>query len=169
MGFLIWHVSLRWRAALDRALTPLGITSTHYAVLASLYGLSRTERRPSQRELADFSGLAPVYVSKLVRHLERAGLLRRVDSPADARAVQLTLTERGTEAVRAGVATVRALEEQRLAPLGGREGERSGALRELLLELLRHADSIEDAPQPSHAALGLPDTPDTVSETEETP
>ena len=141
-GFLLWHVTLRWRAALDRALAPLGITASQYAVLASLHGLSRAGARPSQRELADFSGLGPMYVSKLVRALEQAGLLRRATSAADPRAVELTLTERGAEVVRAGAATVRALEDERLAPLGGRDGERSVVLRELLLALLRHAETI---------------------------
>lgn len=139
-GFLIWHLSLRWRAELDRKLAPLGITSSQYAVLASLSGLSDTNPQPSQRELSDFSGLAPMHVSKLVRALEHAGLLRRAVKQGDPRAVQLTLTERGVEVVRLGVATVRALEEERLAPLGGRDGERSATLRELLLVLLRHAD-----------------------------
>jgi DNA-binding MarR family transcriptional regulator len=157
MGFLIWHVSLRWRAALDRGLAPLGITSTQYALLASLHWLSRGGVQPSQRELADFSGLAPIYVSRLARCLEAAGLLRRTDSPADSRAVQLTLTERGGEVVRTGVSTVRALEEQRLAPLGGRDGERSATLRESLLVLLRHAEQTDDARGPSPAALDLPD------------
>ena len=167
MGFLIWHVSLRWRASLDRALTPLGITATQYSVLASLHGLSRNGDRPSQRELAEFSGLAPIYISKLVRSLERAGLLHRADSPADSRAVQLTLTERGVEVVRAGVATVRALEEQRLAPLGGRDSELSATLRELLLALLRHAEATDDARLPSPAALNLAD--DVPSERQESP
>jgi DNA-binding MarR family transcriptional regulator len=151
-GFLLWHVTLRWRAALDRGLAPLGITATQYAVLASLQGLSHAGARPSQRELADFSGLAPMHVSKLVRALERAGLVERAGSRADPRAVELTITARGLEVVRAGLATVRALEEERLAPLGGRDSARSAALRELLLALLRHAEATDDARQPSPGA-----------------
>ena len=42
-------------------------------MLASLYGLSRGGRLPSQRELADFTGLDPIYVSKLVRVLQSGG------------------------------------------------------------------------------------------------
>jgi DNA-binding MarR family transcriptional regulator len=155
-GFLLWHVTLRWRASLDRALAPLGITSTQYSVLASLHGLAQAGPPPTQRQLAEFSGLAPIYVSRLVRTLQRAGLLQRSESPADSRAIQLALTERGLQIVRAGVVTVRTLEEQRLAPLGGRDSEPSASLRELLLILLRHAESTDDVPQPNPAALGLP-------------
>jgi MarR family transcriptional regulator, organic hydroperoxide resistance regulator len=153
-GFLIWHVSLRWRAMLDRALVPLGITATQYAVLAPLYALTRQGARPSQREIADFSGLGDMHVSKLARALERAGLLRRVKSSTDPRVIELSLTERGADVVRAGVSVVRRLEEERLVPLGGRDSARSVALRELLKALLRHADA-PDAGRRSPAATAL--------------
>jgi DNA-binding MarR family transcriptional regulator len=137
IGFLVWHLTLRWRAELDRALAPLGLTSAQYAVLASLYGLSQGGARPNQRELAEFAGLEPMHVSKLVRALQRAGLVERTSHPADTRAVQLHVTDRGVQVVTASRKTVLALEEQRLAPLGGRGSQRSTELREALLVLLR--------------------------------
>jgi DNA-binding MarR family transcriptional regulator len=153
LGYLVWHLTLRWRAELDRALAPLGLTSAQYAVLASLHGLSRAGApRPSQRELADFAGLEPMHVSKLVRALQRAGLVARADNPTDTRAVQLSVTDRGVEVVTAARATVLRLEEQRLAPLGGRTSQQSAQLREALLVLLRHTQA------PSPARPGGTDT-----------
>jgi DNA-binding MarR family transcriptional regulator len=145
IGYLVWHLTLRWRAQLDRALAPLGLTSAQYSVLASLYGLSRGGAQPSQRELADFAGLEPMHVSKLIRALERAGLVERAGNPADTRAVQLRVTDRGVEVVTAGRATVLELEEQRLAPLGGRLSQQSAELRETLLTLLRHTEATHSA------------------------
>jgi DNA-binding MarR family transcriptional regulator len=139
IGYLVWHLTLRWRAELDRALAPLGLTSAQYGVLASLHGLSRGGARPSQRNLADFAGLEPMHVSKLVRALERASLVERTGNPSDTRAVQLSLTDRGVQVVTAGRAEVLQLEEQRLAPLGGPQSQPSIELRETLLTLLRHA------------------------------
>jgi DNA-binding MarR family transcriptional regulator len=139
IGFLIWHLSMRWRSGLDRQLAPLGLTSAQYAVLASLYGLSQTGSRPSQRELADFSGLEAMFVSKLVRALERAGLVERTPNPADSRAVRLGVTPEGARTVEAARAEVVRLEEQRLVPLGGRASQQSTALREALQVLLRDA------------------------------
>ncbi|MFG1943975.1 MarR family winged helix-turn-helix transcriptional regulator [Nonomuraea sp. NPDC048826] len=136
---MIWHLTMKWRAALDRELAPLGITSAQYSVLASLYGLTRGGGRPSQRELADFSGLEAMYVSKLVRALERAGLVERAPNPADTRAVRLQVTEQGAQVVAAARAKVVQLEEERLAPLGGPASPRSAALREALGVLLSHA------------------------------
>src|SRR5580704_9283519 len=40
---------------------------------------------PSQRELADHTGLEPLYVSKLARGLEADGLIKRAPDPADSR------------------------------------------------------------------------------------
>ncbi|AUH44433.1 MarR family winged helix-turn-helix transcriptional regulator [Streptomyces sp. CMB-StM0423] len=141
-GFLVWHLNLRWRTAIDRALAPLGLTSSQYGVLASLSAFSAGGARPRQRELADFIGLEPMHVSKLTRALERAGLVERTDHPGDTRAVQLTVTERGAEVVTAAREEVLRVEEQRLAPLGGRRSEQSTALTEMLLTLLRHAETL---------------------------
>ena len=118
VGFLIWRVATRWRAATDRALAPLGLTHAQYSVLAPLYGMSAGGARPSQRELADFTGLDPVYVSKLVRALEREGFVTRSVKAGDPRAVELALTDRGMTAVREGIQAVTRLLEQSLAKAG---------------------------------------------------
>jgi DNA-binding MarR family transcriptional regulator len=159
IGYLVWHLTLRWRAELDRALAPLGLTSAQYAVLASLYGLSQGGARPSQRELADFAGLEPMHLSKLVRALQRAGLVDRAGNPADTRAVQLRVTDRGVEVVTAARATVLKLEEQRLAPLGGRGSQQSAQLREALLVLLRHTQAMRSARQEGEPAPSGPNSP----------
>lgn len=118
-GYLVWRLSMKWRAAIDRAVGPLGLTHAQYSLLASLHGMTRDGRRPSQRELADHTGLEPIFVSKLVRTLEAAGLVRRDAHPDDARAVQLTLTDEGADVAVRAVAVVRELHEELTAPLGG--------------------------------------------------
>lgn len=139
-GWLIWQVALRCRTLLDRALAPLGLTGAQYGLLASLHGLSLGGTRPSQRQLADFAGLEPMYVSKLARTLERAGLIERRGDPADTRAVQLSLTAAGTDLVAAAREVVIALDEQILSPFGGRPGVGAAVLQDQLLALLRHLD-----------------------------
>ncbi|MFA1538320.1 MarR family winged helix-turn-helix transcriptional regulator [Actinomadura monticuli] len=138
VGFLIWQLSARWQLEVDRALAPLGLTAAQYAVLASLHALSRSGHAPRQRELADFSGLDRIHVSKLVRALEGAGMLTRAPHPADSRAVAVSITRAGREAVTAARREVSALEEQRLLALGGRDDRRTEELVESLRALLRH-------------------------------
>src|SRR4030095_12457452 len=76
-GYLLWRLTTKMRAAVDRALAPLGPPHAPASRLASLYGYSLSGAQPSQRELADWTGLEPIYVSKLAPALEQAGLIPR--------------------------------------------------------------------------------------------
>lgn len=116
---LVWRLSMRWRSAIDRAITPLGLTNAQYSVLPPLLGMERSGQRPSQRQLADFTGLEPLYVSKLARALEQAGLIERHGHPDDSRAVQLTLTSQGREVTALASERVLGLQDGLTAPLGG--------------------------------------------------
>jgi DNA-binding MarR family transcriptional regulator len=135
-GYLLWRVATKWRAAVDRAVSHLGLTHAQYSLLASLYGVSRAGRTPSQRELADITGLEPIFVSKLARALESGGLVARDAHPGDTRAVQLRLTDRGTAVVREAVAVVAALQDELTASIGGTAGRRNRELAEMLADLL---------------------------------
>jgi DNA-binding MarR family transcriptional regulator len=136
VGYLVWRLSMRWRAAMDNALAPYGLTQAQYSVLAPLYGMTRGGAKPSQRELADLTGLDAVYVSKLVRALEREGFVIRTVSTADPRAVELSLTERGAATLQDAVRAVYDLREQLTLPLGGNDGERTAELAAMLRQLL---------------------------------
>ncbi len=127
---------MKWRVAVDRAVGPLGLTHAQYALVGSLFGMERSGVRPSQRELADHTGLEALYVSKLARTLEGAGIIERVRDPEDSRAVRLSLTDHGREVTRQAIAVVRELHERFLAPLGGLDGARTQALSRELVTLL---------------------------------
>jgi DNA-binding MarR family transcriptional regulator len=132
----VWRLATKWRVAVDRALTPLDLTHAPYVLLAALYGLERSGKQPSQRELADETGLEALYVSKLARTLDAKGLVTRRRDPHDARAVRLALTDQGHDSVRSAMRTVQELLERLLAPFGGRDSSRTAALVRELAELL---------------------------------
>jgi MarR family transcriptional regulator, organic hydroperoxide resistance regulator len=140
-GFLVWRLAMRWRTAVDRAVGDLGLTHAQYSVLASLYGMTRSGRSPSQRELADHTGMEPIYVSKLVRSLEGDGLITRAENPADSRAVQLDITAKGRAVADRAVARVHDLLDELSAPLGGVRSKRMATFVDTLQTLL-------DAPIP---------------------
>ncbi|WP_328752321.1 MarR family transcriptional regulator [Streptomyces sp. NBC_00285] len=135
-GFLVWRLSMKWRVAVDRAVAPLGLTHAQYSLVASLYGMQRAGERPSQRRLADRTGLEPLYVSKLARALESSGLVERTRDPRDPRAMQLALTEEGRERTRQAIEVIHGLLEQLLAPLGGLGGARTQEFTRELTTLL---------------------------------
>ncbi|MEU5642436.1 MarR family winged helix-turn-helix transcriptional regulator [Streptomyces milbemycinicus] len=135
-GFLVWRLSMKWRVAVDRAVAPLGLTHAQYSLMASLYGMSRSGLRPSQRRLADHTGLEPLYVSKLARALEAAGLVARTRDPSDPRAMQLSLTEQGRDVTRRAITVVQGLLDQLLEPLGGQDSARTRQFNRELATLL---------------------------------
>jgi MarR family transcriptional regulator, organic hydroperoxide resistance regulator len=131
-GFLVWRLATRWRVAVDRALAVHGLTHAQYVVLASLLDLRSAGVRPTQRELADHTGLEVLYVSKLARALDGAGWVARVPDAQDGRAVRLELTRSGRTVVDRAVPVVRELVDDLLEPLGPRREGFADALRELL-------------------------------------
>jgi MarR family transcriptional regulator, organic hydroperoxide resistance regulator len=131
-GFLVWRLSMKWRVAVDRALAPLGLTHAQYSLLGSLLDLEQSGVSPSQRRLADHTGLEALYVSKLARALEGAGLIERSRDSADTRAVRLSLTAQGRGVTDRAITVVQQLLDRLLAPLGGLDG---GRTREFAREL----------------------------------
>lgn len=127
---------MKWRVAVDRAVGPLGLTHAQYAVMASLYGMSRSGLQPSQRRLADHTGLEALYVSKLARALEAAGLVARTRDPHDPRAMRLSLTEQGRDVTRRAIKVVQGLLDQLLEPLGGQNSPRARQFTRELATLL---------------------------------
>ena len=145
-GSLVWRLSMRWRAAVDRAGAPFGLSHGQYVLLASLYGLALHGQRPSQRALADYTELEPVFVSRLARALESAALIRRDQAAADPRAVELSLTDTGLGVVVQAIAAVRTLHDDLLAAIGGPDGERNRRFRQTLNTLLRETEKGDHAP-----------------------
>ena len=136
IGHLVWLLSTKWRTAVDSAVAPFGLTHAKYVVLATLRDVTARGAEPSQRELADFAGLDPVYVSKLAGGLERDALIERRADLHDTRIARLALTPRGVSVIDAAVAVVRPLMHQLTEPLGGLDGGPLEALARQLEQLL---------------------------------
>jgi DNA-binding MarR family transcriptional regulator len=124
VGYLVWRLSMKWRTAVDDVVAPLGLTHAQYSVLASLRGMARSGLQPSQRELADHTGLDPIYISKLVRSMEGSGLIERRSDDHDGRAVRLTVTRHGGQVADRAIERVGRLLDHLTEPLGGTSSER---------------------------------------------
>ncbi|MFE0350788.1 MarR family winged helix-turn-helix transcriptional regulator [Streptomyces griseoluteus] len=135
-GFLVWRLANKWRVAVDRAVAPLGLTHAQYSLVASLYGMRRSGERPSQRQLADHTGLEALYVSKLARALESAGMVERTRDPRDPRAVRLQLTEQGHAVTGQAIVVVQELLQRLMEPLGGLDAQRARTFTHELTALL---------------------------------
>lgn len=114
----------------------MGLTHAQYVLLATLYGMSLRGLQPSQRQLADATGLEAVYVSRLSRALEDGDLIHRAGAAADPRAVEISLTPYGEDVIVRAIAAVRQLHDELLEPIGGPHGARHRQFRSFLQALL---------------------------------
>jgi DNA-binding MarR family transcriptional regulator len=144
-GSLVWQLAMRWRTRVDRAVAPFGLTHAQYSALASLYAMTHKGLSPSQRDMADYTGLGPIYVSKLVRSLEANGMVTRRTDSADTRVVRLALTDHGADTIGQAIEVVRDLDRRLTASLGGPDGAKTRALKSALQSLLAEAQETGDA------------------------
>lgn len=150
-GSLVWHLAMRWRTEVDRAVAHLGLTHAQYSLLASLHAMAGRGIEPTQRELASYATLQPIYVSKLIRSLEALHLVTRRPDPLDSRAMRLRLTDAGGATAKDARSIVAELDRRLTAPL---DGDAAQALAAALAALLDAAGPIPPDP------VSAPEGPD---------
>jgi DNA-binding MarR family transcriptional regulator len=117
------------RAALEPRLAALDLAYGAELLLAELW----RERPLAQAELASRLAVKPPSVTKVVRRLERQGIVRRERDPVDARVSLVDLTGRGAALERDVARAWREAERETLAALSREE---VGSLRALLTKAL---------------------------------
>ena len=116
-------------AVLNRIGAEHDVSLTQLRVLGIL-----RDRRVKMSELADYLGLDKSTISGLVDRAEKRGLLRREPNPVDGRAVDVFLTDEGTELAGRGAAQI----ARALSPVTGKltraEARRLTTLLETILD-----------------------------------
>lgn len=138
-GHLIWLLAMRWRSAIDTELLAAGLSHATYVLLSSLKALTSNGTPVTQKELGAYTGLEPMYVSRLVKQLEESGLIERRSDEYDGRARRVSLTPASKRLLEKCIPKVHALMRNMRAPVidDGREG----LLRTCLLDLLDVTES----------------------------
>ena len=122
--------------AINRDLAAAGLPDlSWYDLLWALY--RQEERRLRVNELAREVVLSPTAMSRFVDRLEAAGYVRREPDPADRRALQVTLTDAGAEALRAIWPVYRRGIEEHFEPALGASGARVRGMFERMSESAR--------------------------------
>ncbi len=116
LGFALMQAANAWRSELAAALAPMSVTPPQFFVLAALLHMNNRNREaPTQKELADRTGIDVNTASQVIRGLERRGIVRRHPHPHDSRAVALSLTEAGLGLARQCTAEARSLNRRYFA------------------------------------------------------
>lgn len=132
IGSLVWRLALKWRTEVDRVVAPFGLTHAQYSALASLYSMYSRGLAPTQRELAQYTGLQQIFLSKLLKALAAEGFVARRQDELDARANRLALTDTGMKALNQAMPAVAALDRQITERLGDEAQALVKSLRLLL-------------------------------------
>ena len=108
-GYRLHLAALAWRRELGMRLRPLELTPTQFDAIAAVSFLGRTDE-PTQQQVADFSGLDRMMLSKVLAGLEERGLVARTPDAVDARQKRLAVTPAGRQLVDAATAIARSVD-----------------------------------------------------------
>lgn len=79
-GYLLWHISLAWRGAIEETLKPLNLTHPQFVILATTAWLTRKSEPINQICISKASGLDPNTTSQILRGLELKNFIQRTRS-----------------------------------------------------------------------------------------
>ncbi len=91
LGFLIGDVSRLLRRSFDDRARGIGVTRPQWRMLSTL----KRHEGSNQGALADLMEVEPITLCRMVDRLEETGLVERRANPADRRAWQLYVTDKG--------------------------------------------------------------------------
>ncbi len=120
-GFLLWKLTTLWQQRLATVLDAHGLTHTQFVILASLRWFEEQAEPPSQSHLVAHTRMDKMTLSKALRRLEQAALVKRSPSRADSRAVTVAFTARGRKLIRAAVAEIEEADARFFSCLGLRD------------------------------------------------
>jgi DNA-binding MarR family transcriptional regulator len=132
-GYLLWQVSMLWQLKMKKALDKLGITLTQFALLAALHWLTRNGDIVTQKDLAQHAKTDKMTTSKVLRTLQKNGLVTRTEHERDTRAKIIALTEAGLQVLTAANVAVEATDQRFFGVLRAETGAYA-RLMEVLLE-----------------------------------
>lgn len=95
LGFLLWQVSNLWQRKMKAGLGSLDLTHVQFVLLAGIVWLGQKEETITQVRLAAQVKTDVMMTSKVLRTLEKKGLIKREPHLTDTRAKSLVSTEEG--------------------------------------------------------------------------
>lgn len=95
LGYLLWQTTMLWQKQMNRALDEIDLTHTQFVIMAALGWLAKSTNDVTQTEIADHSNTDRMMVSKILRTLQKKGLIERKEHETDTRAKCVFLTDKG--------------------------------------------------------------------------
>lgn len=119
-GYLLWHVSLAWRAMIEAVLKPLDLTHPQFVVLTTIAWLTRNKNIVSQIAIGRSAGLDPNSTSQIIRTLEAKKFIKRKQL-LDERSKSPLLTDLGFSVLEKALPAVEQADQHFFARLSSKE------------------------------------------------
>lgn len=103
LGYLLWQTTMLWQRQMNRALDEINLTHTQFVILAALGWLLKNSKHVTQKEIAHHSNTDRMMVSKVLRTLQKNGLIERREHQMDTRAKCVFLTDKGAKTLQHAV------------------------------------------------------------------
>ncbi|MCC6768962.1 MAG: MarR family transcriptional regulator [Bacteroidia bacterium] len=132
-GFVMWQLGMLWQRKIKSGLDTIGITYAQFLLLASLDFLSTQKNLVSQQDIAKHCRIDKMMTSKILRILQKKGLIQRRKNKMDSRAKTLALSESGVEVVGKAYKIIGKTDDDFLSPLGLNSMNFTADIRSLLL------------------------------------
>ena len=117
-GFLLWHVSTKWRSSIELVLKPFGLTHPQFVILAAIGWLTREGKSINQSAISKFSGSDQNTLSQIIKGLEKRDLVNREQA---GRVKNSLLTTEGNVVLKKAILAVESVDREFFDHLNKRE------------------------------------------------
>lgn len=94
-GYLLWQVSMIWLRRLNSELEKVDLTHTQLVVLVFLGCLNEKGEAVTQIDISNQAKIDRMMTSKVLKTLQKKGLINRTEHLTDTRAKAVVITEQG--------------------------------------------------------------------------
>ncbi len=129
---MLWTVSKLWQHKRAEALRKLGVTQAQFITIGWLFWFKRQKKDVTQVMLAKKTKIDIMHMSRIVRALEKKGVLTRTQSPTDSRANYIRITRKGELIAPKAVHDVSKAQEKFFAPIKSNEKEFVALMKTLI-------------------------------------
>jgi DNA-binding MarR family transcriptional regulator len=123
LGFLFWQTNNMWERKINCELKKINLTHVQFVLLAGVEWFNHSEDIINQAKLSRHVKTNIMMTSKVLRTLEKKGLITRKPDKVDTRQNHLFITDKGKEKLNKGFPIVRKATEDFFSPIKGKKGE----------------------------------------------
>ena len=131
-GFLLWQATTLWQRQIKKVLEPYNLSHAQFVIMAVTLWFNLSKNKPNQNTICEMSKLDKMTVSKSLKKLVKANIIRRYEDEKDTRAKILELTQKGKDLTIKIVPLIEAADSKFFGKLSNKK---SDILKKLLNDL----------------------------------